>query len=62
MLIRYITTKYTIVPLYLPRKYNNKNGIIIISPQEIYIINNLKVKILIKIDIIIPKKINILAL
>ena len=52
---RYKTSKYIIISLY----FSNKNAIIIISLREIYIINKLKINILVSINIIISKKIDI---
>ena len=53
----YKTTKYIITPLYLP----GKESTTILTPREIYIIDNLKVNILINIDIIVPKGIDIIT-
>ena len=53
----YKIAKYIITPLYLL----GKDLIVILTPREIYIINNLKANILISIDIIVPEKIDIIA-
>jgi hypothetical protein len=55
---KYKTLKYIINPLYLPavEKDTDRNVLIYIR-KEIYIINNLRAKILIRNNIIGPKKI-----
>jgi len=54
--------EYIIAPLFLPGR--NKLGYNIITktaPREIYLVDNLRANILIRIDIITPKGIDILA-
>ena len=53
----YKTTEYIITSLYLL----GEELTVILIPREIYIINNLKVNVLISIDIIVPKQIDIIA-
>ena len=52
---RYKTSKYIIISLY----FLSKDAIAIISSREIYIINKFKINILVNIDIIISKEIDI---
>ena len=51
------TSKYVIIPLYFPRE----NIIIILISREIHIVDDLKTNVLININIMILKKINILT-
>ena len=58
---KYQISKYTVFPLFLSSK--NKAGKPVTAktvPKEIYIVDDLKVKMLIEIDIIISEKIDIL--
>ena len=54
---KYKTSKYIIALIY----FLGENVITILISRKIYIVNNLKINILIEIDIIILKKINILV-
>ena len=51
------TSKYVIIPLY----FSDENVTAILTSREIHIINNFKTNVLININIIISKKINILT-
>ena len=48
---RYFINKYILLPIFVPRKRNGKN-IIIKFIHEVYLVDNLKVKMLININII----------
>ena len=54
---KYKTSKYVIASIY----FLGENVITILTSREIYIVNDLKTNILIKINIIILEKIDILA-
>jgi len=59
---KYKIDKYIITPLFLLGR--NKLGYNIITktgPREIYLVDNLRANILIRIDIVTPKRIDILA-
>ena len=62
-LIRHQTNKYVIQSIYFPRKFKDdiKNITAKIAPREIYLINKLKIKMLVEINIIKSKEIDILA-
>ena len=50
-------SKYITQKIYLPATDNNDNSILVYLYRELYIINNLRTKILIRNDIIRPKNI-----
>ena len=54
---KYETSKYVISSLYL----SNKDVIVMLTFREIHIVNNLKINILINMNIIMLKQINILT-
>ena len=51
------TAEYMITPLYLP----GEESTTILAPREIHIVDNLKANVLIGIDIMVPKQIDIIA-
>ena len=60
--VRYFIIKYIKVPLLLSRKSNISKPILIKIIINIYLVNNLRVNILIRIDTIGPKRINIIII
>ena len=57
---RYFINKYILLPIFIPRKRNNKD-IVVKLIREVYFIDNLKVKILISTDIINLENIDIIT-
>ena len=58
----YKTDEYSIIPIYFLGKRNGKSVTTVTAPREVYIVNNLKAKLLVGIDIIVPEKIDIVVL
>ena len=58
---KYATTNYALINLYILKKNRDCNLIKVLIIREVYIVKGFKVKILIRINIIRPKKINILV-
>ena len=59
---KYRTDEYIIASIYIPRKTTNSSTATAkLTPREIYIIDNLRANILIRMDIITLEGINILA-
>ncbi len=57
---RYFTNKYVLLPIFFPGKRNGKDVVAKIV-REVYLIDDLKAKILINTDIISPEKIDIIT-
>ena len=57
---KYVITNYALINLYILKKNRDGNFTKILITREVYIVKGLKIKILIKINIIRFKKINIL--
>lgn len=55
---RYIFKNYIMFNSYLEATDKNSSSIVLYIQREIYIVNNLKTKFLIKINILEPKKIS----
>ena len=58
---KHVTSEYIITPLIFPSQRDSKSVLASTVPRELYVVNKLKVRILISTDIIEPEKIDILA-
>jgi len=52
---KYKTNEYITTPIYLPRIDSSGNKVLVYIRREIYLIDNLRIKILISNDIIRPE-------
>lgn len=55
------TSKYAVFPLFLPGRKNGKLVIAMTASREVHLVDNLKAKMLIGMDFMVSKKIDILA-
>ncbi len=55
------TSEYAVFPLFLPGRKNGKSVIAMTAPREVHLVDNLKAKMLIGMDFMVPEKIDILA-
>lgn len=58
----YRTAEYVIFLLFLPGKYRitGRKVTAMTAPREVYVVDNLKTKMLIEMDIIIPEKMDVI--
>ena len=60
---RHQTSEYVTIPLYFPGKHqkDGKDAIAMTAPREIHLVEDLKAKLLIGMDIMVPEAIDIIA-